>query len=129
MKILSMLCQNYLEEKAINDKNLRNLLAEVKSYKKKYNIESKNIEQKKIRIKIKKEQNTLQQEVIKDRKNTNIMDVSRELLDEIKTVHEDILDDKKISKGAINSQAGSSISENNNEIKRRKRLQITKSQN
>lgn len=124
--------QAFLEEKAINDKKLRNLLAEVKSYKKKYNIESKNKEKKKVIVKIKKEQQELQQEIIEERKISNSNDVSNESKeDEIKSVHEFLIHEKINQKVNMNSPISYTISETKNEIKKNnldfKNTEITES--
>jgi len=46
--------QAFLEENAINDRKLKSLLAEFKSYKKRYKIDSKNKEKKKVQVRLKK---------------------------------------------------------------------------
>ncbi|MCK1988214.1 hypothetical protein MPH48_08835 [Lysinibacillus fusiformis] len=108
--------QAFLEENAINDKKLRNLLAEIKSYKKRYNIDSKNKEKKKVLVKLKKEQQILHQEVIDDRKVVTIEDISRDnpnnkQNDEFKSTHDLIIEQK------INQREKCSMTANTNSVK------------
>lgn len=95
--------QAFLEENAINDRKLRNLLAELKSYKKRYKIDSKNKEKKKVQVRLKKEQQILHQEVIDDRKVATVEDNSRDIPsnkknDELKSAHDLIIEQKLIQK-------------------------------
>ncbi|WP_155273085.1 hypothetical protein [Lysinibacillus sphaericus] len=103
--------QAFLEENAINDRKLRNLLAELKSYKKRYNIDSKNKEKKKALVKLKKEQQKLHQEVIDDRKVAAVEDISRgntssnKQNDEFKSTHDLIIEQKIIQKDKSSATA------------------------
>ncbi len=95
--------QAFLEENAINDRKLRSLLAEFKSYKKRYNIDSKNKEKKKVQVRLKKEQQSLHQEVIDVRKVTKVEDISKDKPtniqnNEFKSTHDLIIEQKLIQK-------------------------------
>ncbi|MEQ6353186.1 hypothetical protein ABNX05_00990 [Lysinibacillus sp. M3] len=95
--------QAFLEENAINDRKLRNLLAEFKSYKKRYNIDTKNKEKKKVQVRLKKEQQVLHQEVIDVRKVAKVDDIFRDnpinkQNDEFKSTHDLIIEQKLIQK-------------------------------
>ncbi|WP_197140879.1 hypothetical protein [Lysinibacillus sphaericus] len=96
--------QAFLEENAINDRKLRNLLAEFKSYKKRYKIDSKNKEKKKVQVKLKKEQQILHQEVIDVRKVAKVEEISRDNTsnkqnEAFKSTHDLIIEQKSIQKG------------------------------
>lgn len=95
--------QAFLEENAINDRKLKSLLAEFKSYKKRYKIDSKNKEKKKVQVRLKKEQQILHQEVIDVRKVTKVKDISRDnhtnkQNNEFKSTHDLIIKQKLIEK-------------------------------
>lgn len=97
--------QAFLEENAINDKKLRSLLAEIKSYKKRYNIDSKNKEKKKVLVKLKKEQQLLHQEIIDVRKVAKVEDFSRDNPNtsvEFKSTH-DLIIEQKINQKELKS--------------------------
>lgn len=71
--------QEYLETQAINDRALRNLLAEVKSYKKKYhtdNIKAEAVKKKKI---INDNHLELQNSVIEQQKKTSTLNENKEI--------------------------------------------------
>ena len=92
--------QAYLEVNAINNKNLRNLLADVKGYKKRYNIDSITLEKKKVVVRVKKEQQNLQQSVIDERKTITSTDsqttIGKDLIYGYETVHDLILEEKPL---------------------------------
>jgi len=108
--------QAYLEINAINNKNLRNLLAEVKGYKKRYNIDSITLEKKKVVIRVKKEQQDLQQAVIDERKAITSTDnqttMSDDLLNGYETVHELMLEER--TSKSIPAQTSKNLVESNN---------------
>lgn len=108
--------QTYLEINAINNKNLRNLLAEVKEYKKRYNIDSVTLEKKKVEVRVKKEQQDLQQTVIDERKaitnRDNQTTMTNDLLNGHETVHELMLEER--SSKSIHAQASKNLVESNN---------------
>jgi len=90
--------QEFLETQAINDKTLRNLLAEVKSYKKKYNIDSIKVEKEKKKQFVKDNHKELQNLIIEQQKkiitqNNNIENIDTQDL----IIHKET-QDKKIQK-------------------------------
>lgn len=71
--------QEFLEIQAINDKALRNLLAEVKSYKKKYHVDSIKAEIVKKKEIINNNHKELQNLVIEQQKKTNTLNENKEI--------------------------------------------------
>ncbi len=113
--------QAFLEENAINDRKLRNLLAELKSYKKRYKIDSINKEKKKVQVRLKREQQNLHQEVIDVRKeakaeeNISKINPSNKQNNEFKSTH-DLIIEQKLDQKEKHSIAGNTSSDKN-EIK------------
>jgi len=110
--------QAFLEANAISDKKLRNLLAEIKSYKKRYKIDFINKEKKKVQVRVKKEQQKLHEEVIDVRKVSKVEDLSRNIQeDEFKSTHDLIIEEKLNQKEKRLTATHTSSNINNDDIK------------